>query len=73
MKRRKLTKLERLLVWEMTEGHCAKCMCELPYKSSWHVDHIVPFKKTGNTILVDLQPLCATCNLKKGAKENNEF
>jgi 5-methylcytosine-specific restriction endonuclease McrA len=69
-KRRKLRKIERLLVWNMTEGHCAKCQADLPFLSEWHADHIVPFKKTGRTTLTDLQPLCADCNLTKGAKED---
>lgn len=36
--RRKLTKDERMAVYEKTNGHCAYCGCELEYKDM-QVDH----------------------------------
>lgn len=37
--RRKLTKDERMAVYEKTNGHCAYCGCELEYKDM-QVDHV---------------------------------
>ncbi len=34
-----------------------------------HVDHIKPWSKGGETVLENLQTLCATCNLGKGNTE----
>ena len=39
--RRKLTKDERMAVYEKTNGHCAYCGCELEYKDM-QVDHVIP-------------------------------
>jgi hypothetical protein len=43
-------------------------MDEIPFLSSWHADHVTAFVITERTLLTDMQPLCAPCNLKKGAK-----
>ena len=42
-------------------GRCVRCG-----KPAEHADHIFPWAKGGPTILNNGQPLCATCNLKKG-------
>lgn len=46
-------------------GKCAICSCNL---IKWHADHKIPFVLTKNTDYVNMQPLCPTCNLKKGKK-----
>ena len=33
-----------------------------------HVDHITPVARGGSDWPTDLQPLCAACNLRKGAE-----
>jgi hypothetical protein len=50
------------------------CLCRMcgasPAKDpavTLHVDHIVPWSKGGKTVLANLQTLCATCNIGKGA------
>lgn len=68
--RRRLTNLERLIVWNRTGGHCALCERRLPFLSAWHADHIEAFIRTGVTFLSGLQPLCGPCNLKKGLKRD---
>ena len=49
------------------------CLCRMcgasPAKDSavtLHVDHIVPWWKGGQTVLANLQTLCAVCNIGKG-------
>ncbi len=37
-----------------------------------HLDHIIPLSKGGEHTASNVQPLCAECNLKKGAKILNE-
>lgn len=53
------------------------CLCRMcgasPAKDpavSLHVDHIVPWSKGGQTVLANLQTLCAVCNIGKGAQLN---
>jgi 5-methylcytosine-specific restriction endonuclease McrA len=36
-----------------------------------HVDHILPWSKGGETVMENLQTLCATCNLGKGNVEQS--
>lgn len=33
-----------------------------------HVDHVIPFSKSGKTVSENLRSLCGSCNLGKGAK-----
>jgi len=42
--------------------------CESPLPPNWHADHVRPFSAGGTTTLGNLQALCPTCNLSKGAK-----
>jgi hypothetical protein len=56
---------------EVLEAHdyrCALCGCDLR-SAPHHIDHIKPFARQGPTVRKNLQPLCAPCNLKKGARE----
>jgi 5-methylcytosine-specific restriction endonuclease McrA len=61
---RKLTAIQR--------GQCAMCRCKLS-KSGWHVDHIMPLALGGKNTKRNIQLLCVTCNLRKGAKHPNDF
>lgn len=47
-------------------GHCA--LCDTPLDVHFHADHVRPFAAGGGTSLPNGQALCASCNLKKGAK-----
>lgn len=38
-----------------------------------HIDHYVPISKGGWNLICNIQCLCPTCNLKKGAKDPKEF
>lgn len=46
-------------------GRCNTCSGEL---RKYHIDHIIPVSRGGHTNPSNLQLLCPTCNLSKGAK-----
>ena len=55
------------------QGHrCAYCRDDLR-KTKRHLDHIMPLARGGSNDPSNLQWLCATCNLSKGAKDPIEF
>jgi 5-methylcytosine-specific restriction endonuclease McrA len=49
---------------------CACCRNEL---NKYHVDHIVPLALDGSNDILNIQILCPTCNLSKGAKDPIQF
>lgn len=51
-------------VWRRDGGRCVKCES----RESLHIDHIIPLSQGGATIVSNLQLLCESCNLSKGAK-----
>lgn len=63
--RRLFSLRQRFILALIAGGRCAICGERLG--SMFHSDHIVPFSKSGKTILVNGQAVCAACNLKKGA------
>ena len=56
-------------VYARDRGNCAHCGAgiTMELKADGHIDHIVPLAAGGSNDLVNLQLLCKTCNLKKGA------
>jgi len=56
---------QRLHAYAMTDGLCALCGEPLD-PDSFHADHIMPWIAGGETSAANAQPLCPTCNLKKG-------
>lgn len=67
MKRRRLTKLERVLLFRRTDGLCPICGAEMVIRR-FHADHVIPFRDTGRTVLSEMQATCPRCNLRKGTK-----
>lgn len=45
-----------------------KCLCCGKTKVKLTVDHVLPIKLGGRNIIENIQPLCGSCNSKKGAK-----
>lgn len=64
-----------IAIFEKQRGLCAYCGEKLlrsgPRK--YHVDHIVPLALGGSNWPSNLQCLCKTCNLSKGAKDPIEW
>jgi len=46
---------------------CCLCGVEFPTKGNLHVDHVIPLAKGGVHEVINLQRLCKSCNLRKGA------
>jgi CRISPR/Cas system Type II protein with McrA/HNH and RuvC-like nuclease domain len=73
--RRKLTKAERIKVYEKTKGHCAYCGCELEIKNL-QVDHVVPingWREQGTDTLDNMLPACRSCNHYKSRSPLENF
>lgn len=55
---------------KLQRGCCAVCRCKL---TTFHVDHVVPIARGGTNDRLNLQLLCPSCNLRKGAKDPIDF
>ena len=51
-------------VWRRDNGRCVQCES----RENLQFDHIIPVSKGGATTVDNLQLLCRSCNLSKGAK-----
>ena len=54
----------RTIILNKTNGLCTFCGSDYDIC----IDHIIPVKEGGSNSVENLQPLCRTCNSKKGAK-----
>lgn len=57
---------------EAQDFKCVYCFCEL-MDVSYHVDHIMPLSLGGSNWPDNIQCLCPTCNLRKGAKHPDDW
>lgn len=58
-------------IFEKQRGLCGNCKKKL-FKSGakkFHVDHVIPLSRGGGNGPDNLQCLCSSCNLRKGAKD----
>ncbi len=62
--RETITKAMRTEVYRRDNGQCVECGS----KEQLHFDHILPVAKGGTTAVCNLQLLCQSCNLAKGAR-----
>ena len=58
-------------ILEAQGGRCAACRSDI--RSGYHMDHIMPMARGGESTLANLQLLCPRCNSKKGAKDPHAF
>ena len=64
---RKFTDSQKRAAYERQKGICSGCGKHCDFEEM-HGDHFKPWSKGGHTTPDNLQMLCRTCNLKKGAK-----
>lgn len=71
--RKRITKKERQAIYDKTNGHCAYCGCEIPFKG-FNVDHVHCIKNydyieefTGIDVhsISNMLPSCGSCNRYK--------
>jgi 5-methylcytosine-specific restriction endonuclease McrA len=67
------SKGQRYLIWLSQDGHCAMCGTFVDCDESYHIDHMKAWSKGGATELYNLQLLCPSCNLRKGARDLEEL
>lgn len=72
MKRKRLSKEERISVYEKCGGRCAYCGCEIEYKDM-QVDHVKPLRIGGADELCNMLPACRSCNHYKATLDVEGF
>ena len=65
-KRKRITKAERLQVFNKYGGYCAYCGKKIEYKDM-QVDHMVPLRLGGADDVKNYMPACRSCNHYKRA------
>lgn len=65
--RRSFTRAEVTRAWEIQGRVCKLCRRLIPL-DLMHGDHIEPWSQGGPTVMKNLQALCGSCNLRKGAR-----
>ena len=60
-KRKKFTKSARQQIYDMFNGHCAYCGCEITLQHM-QADHIEPLELGGADEMSNLYPACRSCN-----------
>ena len=58
-------------ILELQRHRCAACRRSV--RGSYHIDHIIPIARGGTNDRRNIQILCPTCNLSKGAKDPATF
>ena len=64
--RRTFNASQRSGLWLASGGACEMCGVEL--EPGWHADHVTPYSANGATDVTNGAALCASCNIKKGAR-----
>jgi len=64
MQRTLRSKRLRTALYIGAKGRCSSCGTELLH--GWHADHVVPWSRRPITNVHEMQPMCPTCNCRKG-------
>ena len=72
MKRKKISRAERQLVYDKTNGRCAYCGSKISL-SDFQIDHLSPFVHGGKCVLENLYAACRSCNHRKGTSDIESF
>jgi len=67
-RRRRLSRLERILVYQSTGGICVLCGEPVAFEEMHVHHHDEPFARSGRTLLPELKPAHALCNRRQGSK-----
>ena len=65
---REFSEAQRIAIYRKNDGVCQKCGTKVPYGSSYHADHVIPYSRGGKTTVENGQLLCNKCNQSEGAK-----
>lgn len=65
-RRRRFNKTERAALYWLADERCEECGA--PLANGFHADHTISYVSGGETDVINGRALCATCNLKKGAR-----
>lgn len=58
-------------VRERAASRCEYCgIAQESQEATFHIDHVVPRRSGGETVLDNLALACVSCSLRKGAKES---
>lgn len=72
MKRKKLSKAERVEIHNKTDGHCAYCGIKIEIVDM-QVDHVFPINRGGLDEKENMLPACRSCNHYKSTYGIEEF
>ena len=72
MKRKKLSKAERIEIHNKTDGHCAYCGIKIEIVDM-QVDHVFPLNRGGLDEKENMLPACRSCNHYKSTFDLEDF
>lgn len=61
----------RSKIYKMANGRCFYCGLRLG--SEWHIEHMIPLSRGGDSSTDNLCPSCKNCNMKKSDSTSEEF
>lgn len=72
LKRKRITKKERIEIYNQYDGRCVYCGTKIDIKNM-QVDHIVPLRKGGKDDLDNMICACRSCNHYKSTLDLDDF
>lgn len=72
VKRKKLTKVQRIEIHKKTDGHCAYCGIEIKIEEM-QIDHVFPLNRGGLDSKENMLPACRSCNHYKSTLLLEDF